>query len=180
MSSPNIYSLQIILQRAQALRGANLGLKPQLQPLDAHPVPHPRQERSGVGVGDLGNVAVERKTVGQRRHVGPERPVLRLLPLPAQEPVVEQPGALGVPRVPEDPGRLGPRDKVGPRRVRRGEGRPAAGRGEADGLRVVGRGGDGRRRRGAADPSGLLGEQGVEPGDAFLLHSSKTGRGGIW
>lgn len=169
--------LQVINKGAQALRGANLVLKVKTQPLHAGAVGHPGPKGGGVGVGHVPDGRVGDGVRGQGR-VDAHRPAARgLLVLVGQDKVVQQLGGLGVGRVLEDSGVLGPGDKGGGARgggkgrvdvVARGHLQVGARR-EAGGFGLVGRAEDGVGRGGAADPAGVLGEEALEPGLAELL-----------
>lgn len=168
--SPDYAHLHIILERAETLSSSNPGLVPQLLPLDLGPVQHVGKETSDVGVGLLENVGEVGGGIGADGPLGRSE-----LPLVAEEPVVEQLGALGVGRVLEDGCGLGPSDVGCVGRASGVDATAARATASAKGSNVggVGEGELGAGGSASTNPGRVLGEKGVEPFDTELLDTGR-------
>ena len=168
--------LQIINERTQPLRSAEPIFKEEPDPLHVTAISHPLSKARRIRMRLLQDLLRSRR----RSNILPGAPASAALrALIAQQEVVQQLGALGVRCILQDGAGLWPGDEFAfggeaeleawgvAEGVRRGEGGCAA---------AVGGAKDGAGCLGAADPAGVVGEEGLEPFHAEVGVFEAVGR----
>ena len=163
-------ALQIINKRTLSLWRPQPALKPEPNSLHLGTIHHPLSKRRGIRALLLPDLAVARWCW----YVFPDAPPAADLLVNAEHVVVQQVGAFGMGSIFEDGTGLGPGDELalfwdsgagcvgGP--VPRCEAR--------DGSAICSVK-EGARGGSAADPAGILGDEGIEPFDAVLLNAAE-------
>ena len=167
--SPKSIYLQVILERAETLRGSEPRLEPETESLHISPVQHPRKEASDIGVLLLQNLGEIGWCISADGPLGRSK-----LPLVAENEVVEQFGRFRVRSVFENGCSLRPGDErcIGWLGSIHNSTLSSAASSKGGDVRGIRKSKLVARCSTSSDPSRVLGDEGVKPFDTERIDTN--------